>query len=58
MKFERQWNDKDGLKQGFVEITEDRANRELANQHGDNAVKKLQAEKELKTRFATYRVVD
>ena len=58
MKYERQWNDKDGLKQGFTEITEDRANRELANQHGDNATKKLQKEKELKTRFATYRVVD
>jgi len=59
MKIQRAWkNEKTGSTDPFKEISEDRANRELANAHGDNAVEKLKKEKELKTRFAVYKVTD
>lgn len=53
MSIERAWNEQTG--KTWKEITEDRANRELANAHGDNAVAKLKKEGYLITRFADYR---
>jgi hypothetical protein len=57
MKIERQWFDTKGNLEIAKEITEDRANRELANAHGDNAVIKLEKEGKLETRFAVYTLV-
>lgn len=60
MKITREWRDKQkaGEFEAAQEITEDRASRELANVHGDNALEKLAAEKELSTQYARYRVVE
>lgn len=60
MKIERSWkNAQPGKKNDpWTEISEDRANMDLANAHGDNAVEKLKKEKKLETRFANYRIVD
>ncbi len=57
-KIERAWKGKQGGLEGWNEISEDRANRDLANAHGDNAVEKLKKEKKLETRFAEYRVAE
>ena len=58
MTIERKWNPTNNKPESWKEIDEDRANRELANAHGDNAVEKLKEAKELKTRFETYRYND
>ena len=64
MKIERSWltgkrdSKGDPGLEDWKEITEDRANRELANAHGNNAIEKLKEEKELKTRFGHYRIVE
>jgi len=56
MKIERAWKNQKGQIEEWKEITEDMANRELANAHGDNAIKKLNESKTLNTRFAEYRI--
>ena len=59
MKIERQWKGKGGKADGpWKEIDEDRANRDLANAHGDSAVEKLKKEKTLETQYGNYRVVE
>jgi hypothetical protein len=61
MTIERAWykREKDGTKktEEYKEITEDRASRELANAHGDDAVDKLKKAGKLETQYAYYRVV-
>ena len=56
MKIERSWKNPNGSTDPWTEINEDRANRDLANAHGDNAVEKLKKEGQLETRFGLYRV--
>ena len=56
MKIERAWLGKQGALEEWKEIDEDRANRELANAHGDNAVKKLKEKGELQTQYAHYKI--
>jgi hypothetical protein len=59
MKIERAWkNGGNKADDPWTEITEDRAARDLANDHGDDAVEKLRQEKTLETRFGKYRVVE
>ncbi len=58
MKIERAWKLSGGVLDHWKEIDEDRANRDLANAHGDNAVKKLKEKKKLETRFAEYRITE
>jgi len=54
-KFERAWIGKLGNLEPWKEISEDRAARECANAHGDDATKKLKGGETLETRFAHYR---
>lgn len=59
MKIERAWkNAATNTLEQWKEIDEDRASRDLANAHGDNALEKLKEKKKLETRFAEYRVTE
>jgi hypothetical protein len=58
MTIERSWIGASKTLEQAKEIDEDRAQRELANTHGDNALEKLKKEKKLETRFAQYRIVE
>jgi hypothetical protein len=57
---QRRWKQENGKrgKKKFVEINEDRASRDLANAHGNQAIEKLKELKKLETHFAEYRYVD
>ena len=57
-KIERAWKNKNGSLETSKEISEDRANRELANAHGDQAVVKLKKEKRFETRFGVYTIAE
>lgn len=59
MKIERSWKTGgNNADDPWTEIDEDRASRDLANAHGDNALEKLKADGELETRLGKYRVVE
>jgi len=58
VKIERAWKQATGGGvEGWKEIDEGVAARELANAHGDEAVARLKDRGKLETRFAEYRMV-